>query len=132
TWRVRGLVTGLVYGHDAIVAEWVAKAMGDPAFERGFGNCTAIGVEEGGRLIGGVVYHDWSPEAGVVEMSAAATSKRWLSRRVLHAIFSYPFDQLGVQMVLMRTAVSNSQSNGRGISRIARAYGFQQIHIPRL
>lgn len=120
-----------VYGQSEIVARFVASI---PPFDptRGFGNCTAIGWDEDGVLIGGVVYHDWNPESGIIELSAASVSKRWLTRKSLQLMFAYPFDQLGCQMVVLRTAADNKQQNGRGIIRIAKAYGFEQVVVPRL
>lgn len=120
----------IVFGCDREVGSWVASRIANCV--RGFGPSSAIGIEDEGNLIAGVVYHDYSPESGVIEISAASESKKWLSRPNLYVIFSYPFDQLKVQMVVMRTEASNKQSNGRGIERISKSYGFSQINIPRL
>jgi RimJ/RimL family protein N-acetyltransferase len=113
-----------------VVSAFVGKRI--PGGDRGFDKASAIGFVENGELIGGLVYHDYQPEAGIVEISAASTSKRWLTRRTLFAVFSIPFDRWGCQMVVMRTRADNQQENGRGIARIARAYGFTQTLIPRL
>jgi RimJ/RimL family protein N-acetyltransferase len=115
---------------DGIVARWVSKHIAGG--HRGFNASTALGIVEDGELVAGVVYHDYNPEAGIIEISAASTSKRWLSRPVLLTLFSYPFDGVGVQMLVMRTEVGNQQDNGRGMARLSKAYGFTQILIPRL
>lgn len=94
---------------------------------RGFADFTTMGVTDGGELIAGIVYHNYSPEAGVIELSAAATSKRWLTRRVLKAMFLYPFDEIGCQMVVLRVAEDN-----QGMVDIARRFGFTSHRIPRL
>lgn len=120
-------MSGLVYGHDVVVAQWVAEAMDDPAFARGFGNCTAIGFVEDERLIGGTVFHNYDPEAGVIEMSSAARTPRWLAPEMLRAIFAYPFDQLGCQMVVLRVSERNTR-----MVRIAQRFGFDGYLIPRL
>lgn len=117
----------LVYGQTDIVARFVAAAMKDPAFNRGFGNCTAIGVAENGDLIGGTVFHDYTPEAGVIEMSSAAVSPRWLQPKMIRAIFEYVFDQLQCQAVVMRVKESN-----RRMVRIAQKFGFRGVLLPRL
>lgn len=95
--------------------------------ERGFADFTTLGVTEEGRLVAGVVYHNYSPEAGVIELSAAATSKRWLTRRVLKAMFGYPFDEIGCQLAVLRVSEEN-----RGMVEIARRFGFTSHRIPRL
>lgn len=111
------------------VARFVASHI--PGCERGFGdNCVAMGIIETGaepKLIAGVVYHNYCPESGVIELSAASTSKRWLSRPVLKAMFSYPFDQAGCQMAVLRV----SERNPIMVS-IALRYGFKSYLIPRL
>ena len=113
-----------------VVAEFVGRLI--PGGERGFDKASAIGFVDDGNLVAGLVYHDYQPEAGVVEISAASNSKRWLTRRTLFAIFSIPFDRWRCQMVVMRTRADNHQDNGRGIARIALSYGFTQTLIPRL
>lgn len=91
-------------------------------------NARAIGVvDEAGELVGGVLYHGWDPAAGVIEMSAAAASRRWLTRRVLDAIFTYPFVVVGCQMVVLRVSDKNTHMH-----RILRAFGFSEVLIPRL
>ncbi|MCA1405418.1 GNAT family N-acetyltransferase [Ensifer sp. IC3342] len=95
--------------------------------ERGFADFTTLGVTEEGRLVAGVVYHNYSPEAGVIELSAAATSKRWLTRPVLKAMFGYPFDEIGCQMAVLRVS-----EESRGMVDIARRFGFTSHRIPRL
>jgi RimJ/RimL family protein N-acetyltransferase len=120
-------VIEIVYGQSAMVASWVAVAMKDPAYERGFGNCTAIGVAENGDLIGGTVFHQYSPEAGIIEMSSAAVSPRWLAPKMIRAIFGYVFDQLGCQAVVMRVREDNSR-----MVRIAEKFGFEGHLLPRL
>ena len=83
-----------LYGHSALVADFVAKLI--PGCERGFGACTAIGViDDDLKLVAGWVYHNWHPEAGVIEISGASVNRRWLTRHVLRALFAYPFGKGG-------------------------------------
>ena len=115
-----------VYGQDEVVAKLVASLI--PAAARGFGaDFTAIGVDHEGELVGGFVYTGWTPEAGTIEISYAGTNRRWLTRPVLHAAFSYVFDGIGCQMAIARTPSRLAHA-----TRIARAYGFKQVTIPRL
>lgn len=91
-----------------------------------FGRCTTMGVLLNGELIGVVVFHNWQREAGVIEFSGAATNKRWLTRRVLHAMFDYIFEIPGLQMAITRTSEKLTHL------RMLQAYGFRQYAIPRL
>lgn len=91
-----------------------------------------MGVYDGDTLLGVVVFHGYEPDAGVLEMTGVSTSKRWLPRHILFEIFSYAFDQVGCQMVVMRVSERNVQWNGRGLPRLLKAYGFTSVRIPRL
>ncbi|MGL6208725.1 MAG: hypothetical protein ACRC14_02705 [Paracoccaceae bacterium] len=78
------------------------------------------------KTIGGVVFHDWNPEARVMCMSAAG-GPGWLSRSVLYAMHSYIFDQAGCQLAVMQVAEDNER-----MRRIGLAYGYTEHRIPRL
>ncbi len=93
---------------------------------------TTMGVFDDDRLIAVMLYNNWSPEAGVIEIHGAAIDRRWLNRRTLWEMFSYPFVQLGAQIVVMRVSERNVMWNGRGIPRFLKAYGFTNVLIPRL
>lgn len=96
-------------------------------YGRGFGECATMGVFAEDKLIGVVVFHNWQPESGVIEISAASTSPRWLRRHVLDRIFTWVFVDRGCQMVVARISEQNT-----GLHRIFHAYGFKSIVIPRL
>lgn len=103
---------------------FVAVRVGAP---RGFGPAATLGVLEGERFIGAVVFNNWSPEDGTIEMSAAADSKRWLTRSVLNAMFNFCFHECGCQLVALRVSERNS-----GMIEIARRFGFSETRIDRL
>ena len=70
-----------VFGHDEVVAAFVAQLIPE-CRERGFGKCRAIGVVDETGLLGGLVYRNWHPEVGTIEISGAALpGTNWLSRR---------------------------------------------------
>lgn len=77
-----------------MVADWVA---GQIPHVSSFKDMAAIGVERDGVLVGGVVYHEF--RGNDVQMSCAATSRRWLKEGFLRALFAYPFAQLGCDRV---------------------------------
>jgi len=108
---------------------WCASQLGLP---RPFENFAALGVFDGNELSAVVVYHNWYPENGVMELSCASTSPRWMTRPVLHEMFSFPFDRRGCQLVAMRVSEHNHTAEGRGLLRMSHAYGFEEHRIPRL
>ena len=107
------------------IADFVATHIA--GCERGFADFTTMGVEENGALVAGVVFHNYAPEAGVIELSAASTSKRWLTPPVLKGMFDYPLEQIGCQMVVLRVSERNT-----GMIAIAERFGFTRHRIPRL
>ena len=114
-----------VYGKDDEVGDFVARLTGMPRGVVAGGK--AIGVVKGDELIGGVVYHHWSPEAGTIVMSGASASARWLTRPVLKRIFDYPFVECGCQMVVMQVAESDFR-----LQRQLAVIGFAFVKIARL
>jgi hypothetical protein len=116
-----------VYGHDQVVSDFVARLI--PHARRGFGpNAKAIGViDERGVLIGGLVFHNYEPEAGIIELSGASITPRWFTRETLARMFQYPFLQVGVQMLVQRVPADDE----RQLRQLAQGnYAF--IKIPRL
>jgi RimJ/RimL family protein N-acetyltransferase len=114
-----------IRGPHSIIGEFVCKIVfGDPlALDR----YAAMGFFEDGDLIAGVLFHNWHPENGVMEMTAASTSRKWLNRRTLQELFTLVFDGFKNQLVVMRVSERNEP-----MIRIARAYGFSETFIPRL
>jgi RimJ/RimL family protein N-acetyltransferase len=116
-----------VYGHDEIVSHFVATLI--PHCRRGFGPAAkAIGVIDEGRLIAGIVYHNYDPEAGIIEISGAALpGTYWLSRETLRRMFQYPFHGCRCQMVVQRTPADDERLLG-----VLARYGYAFVTIPRL
>lgn len=107
------------------LGDWCAAQIGQPRpFQEPY---VTMGVFRGRELIAVILYNNYQPEAGVIEFHGAGTTPRWLSRPVLKAMFEYPFEQLGCQMVVTR----NSERHTR-LLRILTAYGFDHVLIPRL
>lgn len=88
--------------------------------------CT-MGVFDNDKLVAGTIYHNWQPDNGVIELSSASLSRRWLTKPVVNAMFNLPFKQLGCQMVVLRV----SEKNETMVS-IAQSFGFDEHFIPRL
>jgi RimJ/RimL family protein N-acetyltransferase len=116
-----------IYGYDEGIAAFVANQI-PWCRERGFSNCKAIGVSDGTRIIAGLVYHHYNPDAGTIEVSGAAIpGSRWLTRKTLKIMYQYPFIQLNCQMVIMRISDRNEP-----LMRLLAAKNFSFIRIPRL
>jgi len=90
-------------------------------------NYCSMAVIDNGELIAGTVYHNWYPDEGVVELSSFSTSKRWLTKRVIRAMFTLPLVRLGCQLVVLRVSERN-----KVMCDIARTFGFTEVFIPRL
>lgn len=95
----------LVYGQDERVRDWVAMHIGEPFGE----NDIAIGVEEAGELIAGVVYNMYS-KASISMHVAAVPGKRWTTKEFMYAFFAYPFLQLNCNRVTGLVRTSNEQA----------------------
>ena len=115
----------VVFGADQQVGQWVANELGQSDFAGGF--LSAIGVADGGQLVGGTAFHNYYPKEGVIELSSACTDPGWLTRRMIRAIFTYAFDLLECQLAVMRVSADNSR-----MLNIARRFGFNLYTIPRL
>ena len=117
----------LFVGADKAVADFVAGIIwGD---ERLFSpDSRAIGIQgSDGTLLGGVVYHNWTPHAGTIELSAASLSARWLTRRIIGELLAYPFYGCGCQLLLGQTEKSNTRDR-----KLMCGIGFMETHVPRL
>lgn len=87
----------------------------------------SMGVFQDGELIAGTLYHNYYPDYGVIELSSASISKRWLTKSVINAMFFLPFVRLGCQLIVLRVSERNKPMIG-----IARKFGFEEVYIPRL
>lgn len=119
------------YSHSAFPASNVSVE----AFvsQRVFGKAGAIeryctmAVFDDDKLIAGTIYHNYYPESGVIELTSASDDKRWLTKRVVRAMFWLPFERLGCQLVVLRVSERNES-----MIKISRKFGFSEVYIPRL
>ena len=72
-------------------------------------NVKAIGLERRGELIAGVLYDGYTGP-NVWMHVAAEPGRCWVTREFLHAVFAYPFVQLGCDRVSGAVDASNSQA----------------------
>lgn len=104
------------------VADWVAAQI--PGCERGFGACKALGVVRRGELIGGIVFNNWSPEHGTIEISARGLPG-WITRPVINEAFDYAFSFC--QMVVATNSEKNTPAR-----TVWERLGATRIDVPRL
>lgn len=110
--------------HEAI-GEFVSfRLYGHPGAFRDY---TAMGVFQDGTMIAGLVYYDYDRQAGVIQISGASDSARWLTKPVLWEMFAFCFREIGCQSVVMRVDPSNER-----LGSMLKRYGFRDHRLPRL
>ncbi|MFG6591284.1 hypothetical protein [Sulfitobacter sp. 1A12157] len=113
----------LAWGAEDIAVPAAMKLLG---FDRDFGNCvTATVLTENDALAAIIVFHNYCPDAAVIEISAAAVTPRWAQRSVLREAFGYAF--ANCQMVVSRTSAENAT-----VRKLWKAFGADEVVIPRL
>lgn len=86
---------------------------------------SAIGLEDGGELIAGVLY-DTLSTTNICMHVAAEPGTPWLTRDFLKHVFGYPFGQLGLPRVTALTAEDNAAS-----LKLQEALGFTREGVMR-
>lgn len=90
------LIGSILVGADELVKEMVRARI--PSMRSGdFTDYTALGVVLHGKLVGGVVYHDY--HIFDIQLSCAFDQVGWARRGVVRALFAYPFITLGCRRV---------------------------------
>lgn len=112
-----------VWGLDDIVLPFVAAVACLPGLD---GRGLAI-VRTDGELIAGMVFNNWNPDAGVIEVHAASVDGRWVSRSVMREAGKYIFDTCRCQVGVVRTTEDN-----KPVRRWMQALGADEYIIPRL
>lgn len=107
------------------VADFVSRRIWGRSGE--FGPRCTMGVVDNGQLVAGVVYHNYYPKEGTIEVSAASDTRRWLTRDILRAFISMPFEKLGVQALIARHA-----ETAQHLRRMWQKVGALEYTIPRL
>lgn len=94
---------------------------------RDFGPSLSLAIFDGNALQGGVVIHDWNPEAGTVEISGGVITPRAPFRAAARAVADHVFRAMECQAAIWRTSEHN-----RAVRKLARSMGGQEFIIPRL
>jgi hypothetical protein len=75
----------VVYGPQDELVRWVCERIGLEVTKE----ARAIGQVKNGRLVGGVVFDGWTGTS--VVMHVASEGRRWITRKLLRAVFGYVF-----------------------------------------
>lgn len=92
-----------IYGQEERIVPWVGQRVDEDRFGE---DCVALGLEEDGELIAGVVFN-WYTGASISMHVAAEPGRRWLNRDFLYRCFAYPFIQLNCNRVTGLVRVDN-------------------------
>lgn len=94
-------------GDSDAIAAWVKSKIPHVS---DFGVCQAIGIVNNGLLLAGVVYHDYQPAYGSIQLSMAAANPRWAKREIIAGLLNYPFEQLDCYRVFTLTPIHNTMA----------------------
>lgn len=76
-----------------LIAAFVNLRQGFPP-ETSWGNYNALGLVRNGHMVAGVIFNGYESANVNIHVGAVAGS-RWMTKEFLHAVFDYPFNQLG-------------------------------------
>jgi RimJ/RimL family protein N-acetyltransferase len=81
----------------------------------------ALGIEENGELIAGVIFEGFSSNARC-SMHCAGLGRRWLTKSFLLMCFDYVFNQAGCKVVVNTVSADNADS-----IRFTEHVGFTEV-----
>jgi hypothetical protein len=73
-----------------------------------WGPFVALGVVRRGTLLGGFIYNEYRKHD--IQLSAAFDRPGWALPGTLRALFSYPFNELGVARISAVTSIKNKKA----------------------
>ena len=83
---------------------WLGNKLGEKLPE----NTTCIGQEKDGNLVAVVGYCGFMAKSCVIHV--AAIDENWASKDLLWAAFDYPFNKLGVSVILATVSSNNKEA----------------------
>ena len=99
------------------MGDWLVRMMNHPLPEE----TVCIGQEIDGNLVAVVGYCSFMPKACQMHI-AAVDEVNWMSRDLLWAAFDYPFNKLGVSVILGQVCGSNESA-----LKLNRHLGFKDV-----
>lgn len=111
---------------NAAISTWVKDQIW-PGQDRTFGPCACLAMFRDRRIVAGLVFHNWEPDAGIAEYSGAALpGANWMTSDILKAAAGYLFDGLRCQMIYARVRPENKK-----LQRLLELSGHKRHVIPR-
>lgn len=95
----------IITGQNERVGRWVCERTGGTYSGA---DSVAIGLEEQGELIAGVLYDHWNGKS--IAMHVAGVESRWMTREFLWYCFHYAFNELRAAKVLGLVSSSNAEA----------------------
>ena len=90
------------------VGTWVMQQNDGATWLLGQGQCYGVEDEEG-RLIAGIAFDNYNGACVQIHV-AALPGKNWISKALLHRVFSYPFHQLRVKKLIGLVGSTNAEA----------------------
>lgn len=112
------LVGSILLHDDERVAQFVLPRIRQPIVD--LGAYVGLGVVRGGKLVAGVIYHNWRPVDGDVQVIIAADDARWCLPKTMRALFAYAFETL--DCVRMTAVIAK---NNKRCRRLTAGLGFK-------
>ena len=119
--KIDPAVPTVVGGCDEYAIGWCARELGIPADH--FNPARGLVVVYRDAVVASVIFNEYRqmPRGASMQASIASTSPKWCTRRVLRAVFSYPFGQMNVARLWASTARNNKRAR-RFLARLGFAY----------
>jgi len=118
-----------VYDHQQAIQRFVENGLWQG--RRHFDNCYCLGFANATEgLVAGMVYHNYDPDTGVVELSAFSSRRDWTNRERVHRVFDLPFSTWGVRLLVARMSEHNHRARGVFSRLGAREYVLADLRAP--
>lgn len=103
------------------INEWAWQKVGreSPFFPHS--KYEALGIEEDGEIIAGVVFDGWKKDARC-SMHCAGVGKRWLTKEFLYICFNYVFNLANCKVIINSVSSDNADS-----IRFTEHIGFKEV-----
>lgn len=101
------LIGSVLYGDDDRVAFWVRQRIRNAIPQDAGQKHCALGVVQGGRFVGGVVFYNYRGHD--IEVAAAFDSVTWARPETLRELFRCPFVELGCVRATATTGRRNKR-----------------------
>ena len=94
----------VVTGDQDYMRAWLGNKLGEKLPD----NTTCIGQQKDGNLVAVIGYCGFRAKSCVIHV--AAIDENWISKDLLWATFDYPFNKLGVSVILATVSSNNEDS----------------------